>query len=104
MESSGHVSNAPIGARSTTCLALVFMQPRWFCRYPYEDKPDRIKAPLLACMKDLEKDHADMLAAYQSGDKEQIEEANQMNNRVRILARDADHPPALKARTRGPSS
>ena len=83
----------PMGARSTTCPALVFMQPRWFCRYPYEDKPDRIKAPLLACMKDLEKDHADMLAAYQSGDKEQIEEANQMNNRVRILARDADHHP-----------
>ena len=52
-------------------------------RYPYEDKPDRIKAPLLACMKDLEKDHADILSAYESGDKELIEEANQMNNRVR---------------------
>jgi hypothetical protein len=76
-----------------------FEQPRavlqmfmlcWFCRL-YEDKPDRIKAPLLACMKELEKDHADMLAAYQSGDKELIEEANQTNNRVRHLAYGAYH-------------
>ena len=77
----------------TFCLAWLFMKPRWSCRYPYEDKPDRIKAPLLACMKDLEKDHADMLAAYHSGDKELIEEANQMNNRVRILACDSQHHP-----------
>jgi SpoVK/Ycf46/Vps4 family AAA+-type ATPase len=57
--------------------------------YPYEDKPDRIKAPLLACMKELEKDHADMLAAYETGDKEMMEEADQMNNRVMLICESA---------------
>lgn len=37
-------------------------------------------------MKELEKDHADMLAAYETGDKEMMEEADQMNNRVIMLA------------------
>ena len=58
-------------------------------RYPYEDKPDRIKAMLIACMKELEKDHSDMLAAYESGDKERVEEADQTNNRVSQGAGDA---------------
>lgn len=57
------------------------------CRYPYEDPPKLIKKQLLACMKELEKEHIQMKEDYESDDPERIEEANQLNNRVRDATR-----------------
>ena len=57
------------------------------CRYPYEDPPKLIKKQLLACMKELEKEHIQMKDDYESDDPERIEEANQLNNRVRDATR-----------------
>lgn len=52
---------------------------------------------LITCMKELEKDHADMLTAYESGDKERVEEADQTNNRVSLACMMPDNGILIRA-------
>jgi len=47
--------------------------------------PDLMKKQLQACMKDLVKEHSEIIKAYESGDKEAIEEADKINNQVMLI-------------------